>query len=502
MKKRLLFGLLLALALVLAACGNTPPAPTTAPTQAPTQPTQATEPSTEHTQVPTQAPTEAPTQAPTEPAEPVSYFKDYEYRYEGRNLTWEEDVIYFAKMFLNEVEYCDGHPLLSNEEMAVTLAQSQPVLGNYFDAALTERFVAAVHDLLDRIPELNDTQIPFEMLRIVALLEDNHSNFYVPMTESFPVRLEAFFSDEGYKIHATQVPTQHSDLIYAQLLSINGVAIEEVVERMIPYVPCDYPENAIWHLADALYTSYLSSKEYLQQTEVLAWDADTATFEFLTEDGQTVTVTLTAMTQEESANVDMVWGNWVNMGYLDVDSFLNVPFWYNPDTEDATLYIRYNTMSENANYRHDAFIKELQGVTNDEVWDKIILDLRHDPGGALYSVYYKLVKILNEANVDKIFVLTNGSSFSCSFCYSYEIKMAVEKAVFVGSPTGQTMQFFGDARYYNLPNSGYYFGVANRVFDVQRGHDFSVLPVDIAAYQTLEDYKNGVDTVLELVKGM
>lgn len=493
--------LLLALALLLslAACGDRPVTDTT-PTQAPTEATQATEftQATEATQI-TEPATEA-TEPATEPAEPVTYFKDYEYRYEGRDLQWEEDVVYFAQMYLGESLYCKGHPYLVDKEMAVMLQQARPVLANYYDAALCAEFVAAVNSLLDHIPELSDTQIPYELLRIVALLQDNHSNFYAPMEEFFPLRLEAFWSEDGWAVHATQVPGAYESLLYARLVSINGISTEDVVTLLSAYVCCDYEENALWQLADALRTSYIASKDYLQQAGILDLEEDTALFEFVTETGETVTVELNAVTSEEKKALNMVKGNWSAMGYLDYDHMNNVPFWCELDAEENSLYIRLNACTENTEYRFDPFINQLKDATNDGHLDKIIVDLRHNSGGTLYNVYYKLVNVLKEADADTVYVLTNGSSFSCAFCFTYEIKMAVENAVTVGTPVGQTMQFIGGSQYYELPNSGYTFGVATRVFDVQAGHDFTVLQPDVYAYQTLEDYKNGIDTVLESVR--
>lgn len=501
MKKVITWLLLAALVLSLTACTQQPDATTTAAntTAAPTETTQApptTLPATQATEViePT-VPVET-----TQPAQPVTYFKDYDYRYEGRDLAWEEDVVYMAQTYLGE-SYTKGHPLLVDKEVVTCKAHAEVTYTSYYDAQLCATFVAEINGLLDRIPELSDTQIAYELLRIVALLQDNHSNFFAPVEEFFPLKLEAFWSDAGAALHATQVPGAHEDLLYAQLISINGIAVEEVTSRLSKYVCCDYEENALWDLANTLRTCIYVSKDYLQQVGVVGLEEDTAMFTFMTAGGETVTIELPAVTSAEKKELNMVKGNWSAAGHVDTAHMNSVPFWHEVDAETNTLYIRFNDLSESTHYRFNTFISQLKDATNDGHLDKIIVDLRQNPGGKLYNAYYKFTKVLQEADAESIYVLINGSSYSCAFCYAYEIKMAVDKAVLVGSPVGQTMQFFGNPFFYTLPNSGLSFSVGTGVFDLQEGHDFSILEPDVYLYQTLEDYKNGVDTVLEAVLG-
>ena len=99
-----------------------------------------------------------------------------------RDRKWEEDIVAFADFYLN---YLHGHPRLTDRTIPVQeLRYASGKLDsqsrgqnntNFLDAALRERFIAEVNDLIRSIPALSDREIAISLQRIVASLYDAHS---------------------------------------------------------------------------------------------------------------------------------------------------------------------------------------------------------------------------------------------------------------------------------------------------------------------------------------
>ena len=164
------------------------------------------------------------------------------------------------------------------------------------------------------------------------------------------------------------------------------------------------------------------------------------------------------------------------------------------------MYIRFNQLFEQTNYRYEAFILDVRSQLSGKTPKKVIVDLRTNLGGNLPSLAYKLVDVLNEAHTQQICVLIDGRSYSCAVVYAVEIMQNVENVVLVGSTAGQMLNFCADSNAYTLPNSGYTFVVSDKYWRYQGDMKSVFLVPDITLYQTLEDYMNGIDTVLEFVK--
>ena len=76
----------------------------------------------------------------------------------------------------------------------------------------------------------------------------------------------------------------------------------------------------------------------------------------------------------------------------------------------------------------------------------------------------------------------------------------MESARIVGTPGGQPANFWGGVQGFYLPNSGLYFQRPSTFCNNIPGDENDALMPDIIIYQTIEDYRNGIDTVLEAVK--
>lgn len=73
-------------------------------------------------------------------------------------------------------------------------------------------------------------------------------------------------------------------------------------------------------------------------------------------------------------------------------------------------------------------------------------------------------------------------------------------ATIIGEPSSNRPNHYGNTSGFNLPNSRLSVSYSNNYWDIYEEVD--VLEPDIPVYRDFNDYINGLDTVLEHIKGL
>ena len=450
------------------------------------------------------------TVAATEAAEPTELaatepekipFEDYEYLYtDERDRAWEEDVVFLAKVFLG-VYPADGHPLLVDDEFTTYKTGAYIGLKNSFDKEKRSSFINQIMDLIDNIPTLSDAEIIYEMQRIIATLSDAHSSLTLPLTECFPFTVEEFYSDEGVELRIVRIPAEYREALYGKLVAINGVPIEDVIERLSEYISYENENIMMFHLTDLLYNAVLVRKEALQVIGVLGAEEDTVQLEVVTEQGEHIVAEVPAVTQEENLEIKRVKGDWYSSDKFSLTSYQKTNYWHEYTEETGTLYVRFNREREMTQYRYSAFIEDIVSSVKESSPKKLIVDLRYNFGGNM-SVSQDFIDAFLKMNFNQIYILIDGNSYSNAVTLATELHQKLPDSLLVGTPAGQSPNFFAAADSYKLPNSGYSFTVSDVYYSYWEDYPYDALMPDITVYQTLEDYKQGIDTVLEYVRNI
>ena len=101
-------------------------------------------------------------------------------------------------------------------------------------------FDAAVKRLDQRIPSLKRNQIIVEMMKIVAMVGDGHSNIYPTRDEkigfhSLPIKLYLF--KDGLFVRTAD--RAHADLVGARVVKIGDASPDDAVNRIAPLIGHD-----------------------------------------------------------------------------------------------------------------------------------------------------------------------------------------------------------------------------------------------------------------------
>lgn len=456
--------------------------------------TESTVPETTESVPETVPETTAPDDTQPEPA-----FADYVCQYtDERDLAWEQDIVYFAQLYLGE-KTVKGHPYLVNKDYPTTDANRRAYSKRFYDPAIRDLFIQEVFALIDRIPELTDLEINFELQRIAALLGDAHTSVYVPYDEVFPVIVEQLEQNGEMGLYCVRIPAVHENVLLARLDAINGIAIDEVLQRLNAYTSTENEYWALHHQTSIFSYMTITDLNYLRAAGIVGLEEESARFRFVTVSGETVEVELEALSLEDEyfqvtyANCDIL-----RMGFLSYSQYGYASYFFDRPAEDA-LYIRLYQMVEEEEYRLEAFFQDIRdSLAYEGEVSKVIIDLRNNPGGYA-SVNQYLTEFLQAQEFQQVYILINGGSCSAAVIFPCMAQAAVENVVIVGTPAGQPPNFFANAQVYTLRKHDVSFTISTNYTECVADFSGSALMPDVIIYQKLDDYMNGVDTVLEYV---
>ena len=446
-------------------------------------------------------PTESASASPTEPPLESNHFsKDYVYRYEdSRDRAWEEDVVFLANAFLGD-SLTKGHPLFVDKEIVTYKPGLEVKFQSFYNAQMRAAFILDLELLIRNIPKLSDTQIIYKMQRIVAKLNDLHSYVNITGSDIFVFMAEPFYSDEGMQLRMVRLPIAYEDALYGELVAINGIPIDEVIERLGQYVSHEWEYGKMFNLTSMLSTNLINKKDALQAAGIVAPEDTTAEFEIITEQRKHIVAEIPALSSEEYKAAEKAKGDWFSMGLMSYNDYYSVNYFLRFEEENEMLYIRFNREVEMTDYRFSQFFEDIKTQSQNKNCEKIVVDLRLNGGGNGTQMHDDLIQILSQSTAENIYVLVDSASYSDGVLLSLDLQQNLPNAVIVGTPGGQGPNFFATGVFYTLPNSGFMIAVSCQYFMWRSDYQHETLMPDITIYQTLEDYKQGIDTVLSYIR--
>lgn len=373
---------------------------------------------------------------------------------------------------------------------------------NLFFRMTREEFAKTVNELDGRIPNLTRNQIAMEIARIVAMVGDGHTSFF-PMFSpelkfrTYPMRLYSF--KDG--IYVRNAPPESTQLVGAKLVRIGKMTTDQAVERVTPYIP---HENVMWIREFA--PIYLACPEVI---EALGIASSGEEVEYLFEkDGKTTTVKL-----KPDGILRDVFEPEGQKGWIDANGgpgaqtplWLkepNVPLRFEYDSKTRIFYVRMNQVLGMQGKTMAQFWTEVVAAAKASEAEKFVLDIRANGGGnngLVPPIIRGLIQLEKFDQKGKLFVIIGRQTFSAAQNLVNSIE-TYTNAVFVGEPTGNRVNMYGDARPFNLPNSGLRIQASTLWWQnmVELDRRQWTAP-HVSAGLTFADYKNNIDPAIEAV---
>jgi len=334
-----------------------------------------------------------------------------------------------------------------------TIHKDYPFL---FKKTTATAFDVSVEEFYKAIPQMQDHEILVGFAKIIGMFKYGHTR--VGFSEgpvayhSLPINLYQF--PDG--LYITAAHKDYESVVGTKITAIEGIKTDEVLKAIYPVVPV---ENEQFFKAYA--GLYLVVPEVLHAQGITKTLKQNISFS-LEKDGKSFDSVINATSNHDTP---------VQYGELEPDSAWvgvrdqsqNPPYLKNLEKiyyfeylpNEKVVYVRHSQIQDDPSENIPAFYKRLfEFIDNNDV-EKLVLDVRLNGGGNNYKNKPIVTGIIEHQKINqpgKFFVIIGRRTFSACQNLVNELDNYTN-AIFVGEPTGENINFYGDNRRVELPNS-------------------------------------------------
>ena len=326
-----------------------------------------------------------------------------------------------------------------------------------FKKTTAEAFDAQVEALHSQIPELQPHEIMVGLARLVASFEYGHTvlGYWEGKVPFHELPIVLYHYDDG--IYLQGVHRDYQALAGSRLVAIEGVPVAKVLELMRPVVPA---ENDMFVRAYGIH--YLTYPEFLHAQGVMP-ELQQEVELTLEKDGKVTRETLKAVpSQRFPRQYGMVvpGEEWVESRDQSETPLylknLDRIYYHEYLPQHKTLYVRQSQIQDDQEQDIPEFYREVFEFIDQNDVEKLILDVRLNGGGNNYKNKPVITGVIRSEKINRpggFMVIIGRRTFSACQNLVNELDNYTN-AVFVGEPTAENINFYGDNRPVTLPNTG------------------------------------------------
>lgn len=355
---------------------------------------------------------------------------------------------------------------------------------------------------------LEDKQILLRLAQLVALIEDGHTRLEIPRLhvdigvndahgttpsveiadlslDRLPIEIEAY--DDGYFI--TRTTADWSELLGSRVVSVNGRRVDELAEKLTTLA---HGENPGWKkrivadrltLIDALRFCGLSTHPTVDVT--------------IETNGTEHVVALKSLGEKAAS-----WDRFDTPDSLTRWSQPNRDYWFKGVNGHPRIgYLHYRRSGYDAEHPPTTFARSLLETAKRDDWSRLIIDLRDNGGGNAMWNQPLLEAVIGHPIFDRpggLYVLIGPDTFSAAALFANELEQHTH-AIFVGAPTGNALDHYGDPMQVRLANSGLTVRVSTIHWKNWLAGEYRVALIpQIPVPRRFDDLKKGADPALEV----
>ncbi len=370
-----------------------------------------------------------------------------------------------------------------------------------FKKTTAEKFNASVDKLYQEIPKLQPHEIVAGFGRIVSSFAYGHTDIG---WEQAPVKyhvlpLNLYLFTDGVYIEGAH--KDYEKLVGAKVLKIEGLAVEDAMKAIRPLVPV---ENDQYFKAHGL--DFLVIPEALHAQKVTKTLKNAITFT-LERDGKSFEQTFTAV---DAYRFPRKYG-FVNPGndWVSARNQATTPlylknfdkiYYYEYLPESKTVYVRHSQIQDDPQENIPAFYDRVFDFIEKNDVEKLVIDVRLNGGGNNYKNKPVVTGIIRSEKINqpgKLYVLLGRRTFSACQNLVNELH-SYTNAIFVGEPTSENINFYGDNRRVELPKSKMPVYLSFAWWqDKPQWENADWLAPHVAVEMSFDDYRSNRDPVLE-----
>ncbi|MEO8042916.1 MAG: tetratricopeptide repeat protein [Acidobacteriota bacterium] len=366
---------------------------------------------------------------------------------------------------------------------------------NAYHRMKREDFEAAVNQLYKAVPTMTDDEIAVALMKLVAMVHDGHTSLdprQFVRGGIYPIRLYRF--SDGMYVRAAA--PAYADLVGAKVLRIGGIGIDQAMAAVAPVVAADN-EMGVMEMAPMMFSlpeivsglKITSDKQKLDIT--------------VSKDGKERVVSVRPEGSIE--NIITHSTNWIDAAAkTDVPLYMTHPgdwFWFEYLKDKQIVYVNQDAVQNKPDMTLGDFYKRVFDFIEANPVDKLVIDLRNN-GGGNNTLNAPIIINLIRSKIDKrghLFVITGRQTFSAAQNFVNQIEKWTEP-IFIGEPTSDHVNLYGDNRPFPLPNSGLVVRASTLWWqDLDPRDDRKWTAPEIAADLSFDDYRLGRDPMFQAV---
>jgi tetratricopeptide (TPR) repeat protein len=359
---------------------------------------------------------------------------------------------------------------------------------------ISDEFLKRQRELKEQVPQLNDYEIIAGMGHMLNSLNRGHTNLWIGVPGSkldlrpMPVRLYIF--PEG--IFITQGLQGNEDLAGAQVLKFGNTSAAEAFQRAKASRSTESEMEDVWSIP------YLLELPAVLKGLGMIQNADRAELTLLMPDGISTKKTLGLMDDPERKR------KLNSPPRVEAPLFLrnmNEMHWLQPMPEHRAIYVQVNNIMNDKDETMAQFGLTLRRAIQEQKPDNIILDIRHNNGGNTFTYVELLRTFIAFSAVEghTVYALIGRNVYSAAANFSTDLERLVGP-IFVGEPTSQIGNQWGDESQFVLPYSGQIGSFSGLRWQLSHPWDqrHSLAP-QVPVELTAKAYFRGEDPALEAV---
>jgi tetratricopeptide (TPR) repeat protein len=362
-------------------------------------------------------------------------------------------------------------------------------------------FDAKVDTLFHQIPNLEAHEVPVGLARMVSLFGYGHTQIRyesIANGTALPVNLYEF--TDGVFIEGAHI--DHKEVVGSKVIAIEGIPIKEALEMIRPVVPV---ENEQYFKAFGL--RFVTVPAVLHAQGVTSKLTETITMT-LEKEGRSFEHRFTSIPLDQLSaayNFTIPSDTWLSARDQDATPLhlkgLNERLFFFEYLEDQkTVYARQSKVRNGQDETLSSFYARMFDFIDTHDVERLVYDVRHNGGGNNYLNKPLIKGLIRSEKLSKagaLFFITGRRTFSAAQCLINEVDNYTD-AIFVGEPTSENLNFYGDARPVKLPNSEI---IAQLSFawwqDKSAWENADWMYPDVLAAMSFEEYRTNQDPVLE-----
>ena len=331
---------------------------------------------------------------------------------------------------------------------------------SYSDAERQEA-MKLLRNLESTLHERTDEEIIVELSRAIARTKNAHTRLYLlrNRTELRRLPIRVWWMNDGLYVVKTTRP--HQDLLSCRVTKIGAhdpLQVRKLVSEL-------FAGNEAW--TDYKSTYYMTSPEILRGLKLVT-DMENIEFTFQCGIKSQIKMLPPLPLKRINSPTEAWWDlspewpedeMWVHsLSNKKIPLYLKNPsehYWFEFIESQKALYFQYNrSQNKQGSESLQQFGERLLATLRDSSIKKLIVDLRLNTGGDL-GIARDLMDNLKKHSADKqipVYVLIGRSTFSAGLSHAVQWKES-GKAVFVGEPVGDDLDYFSEGGNIVLPNS-------------------------------------------------